>query len=100
MTPANDNGLGVPPGVYSIVEAAAFLKVSRTKLQDLVREHPFYALNGNRKRFSQTHINQIWDAMQCPSMPINVQGNRTGTFEAETTLDQMFSNHSKRKTRQ
>ena len=26
MQPANDNGLGVPPGVYDMVQAARFLK--------------------------------------------------------------------------
>lgn len=98
MNPANDNGLGVPPGVYSMVEAAAYLKISRRKLQDLISVHPYYASNGNRKRFSQTHINQLWNAI-CHSTPTSPLGERTGTYEASTTLETMFSSHSKRKTK-
>lgn len=95
----DDNGLGVPPGVYSITEAAAWLRISKRKLNEIALRFQFYAKNGNRKMFSQSDINKIWEAMQCHSTPTNHLGERTGTYEASTTLEEMFSGHSRRKTK-
>ena len=39
------------PAVYTMNEAAARLRISRRALQELVRKHPFYALNGRKKLF-------------------------------------------------
>lgn len=52
--------------IYSVVQAAARLGVSRRKLQDLITAHPHYALNGNRKLFSEDDILKLWDAMRRP----------------------------------
>lgn len=100
MKPANDNGLGVPPGVYDMKQAAAFLHVGRRAVQDLIKVYPFYSANGRRKLFSKSNIDALWEKMQCPSPLTGLLGERTGTFEESTTLETMFSSHSKPKIKQ
>ena len=100
MKAANDNVLGVPPGIYTMEEAAAFMKVSRRKMQDLVKTYPFYALNGNRKLFSQAQIEQLYEAMTCRKDHISpsVLAPIGGTSVAPTTAGDPYSNLRKRRT--
>lgn len=51
--------------IYSMEQAAAALRISRRKLQTLVKAHPFYADNGGRKLFSEADIKHLWEAMRC-----------------------------------
>ena len=99
MSAANDNGLGVPPGVYDMVQAAAFLKVGRRAVQDRIKIYPYYSVNGRRKLFSKANIDALWETMQCHSSTTSLLGERTGTYEESTTLESMFSGHSKPKTK-
>jgi hypothetical protein len=53
-------------------EAAAWLRISRRVLQDLVQRHPIYYANGRRKLFSEAHLIALRSAMEqeaqeCPS---------------------------------
>jgi hypothetical protein len=52
--------------IYCVAEVAARLGIGRRKLQDLLADHPHYALNGNRKLFSEDDILSLWDAMRRP----------------------------------
>lgn len=60
-----------PVKIYTITEAAERLRVSKRKLQDLLVDFPFYALNGNRKRFSDDDLAKLWDAMRQPVRKAN-----------------------------
>lgn len=53
-----------PESIYSMVEAAKKLRISRQSLQALVQQHPFYAANGRRKLFSDDDLAQLWQAMR------------------------------------
>ena len=55
-----------PGKLFTIIEAAAKLRISRRNLQDLLHRAPHYALNGNRKLFSEEHIAKLFDAMCQP----------------------------------
>ena len=48
--------------VFSLREAAAELRISVKKLNELAREFPFFTTNGNRKLFSEDDIKQLWNA--------------------------------------
>ena len=100
MKADNDNGLGVPPGIYSVEEACNWLKISRFSLTNLIIEHPHYAKNGNRKLFSQAHINKLWEAMQCQnSSSPSVLEATTGTSAVPTAQVDRYSDLLKPKTR-
>ena len=43
------------------------LRVSRRWLQDFLKKHPFYLKAGNRYRFTEGHLEQLTEAMSCPS---------------------------------
>jgi predicted DNA-binding protein YlxM (UPF0122 family) len=45
--------------VYSMNEAAALLKICRRALQDLIKDHPFYYLNGRRKLFMEKDVEAL-----------------------------------------
>lgn len=93
MTPANDNGLGVPPGVYTAEQAAAFLRIGIRALRDLIKTHKHYSANGRRKLFSKANIDALWEAMQCPNSPSqNVLGQTVGISAALTTPENLYSN--------
>lgn len=88
MTATEDND---PLGeILDIVQAAKALNISRRSLQELVKLHPHYALNGNRKLFSQSDIKKLWEAMREPvQRQARVFGGATPTptFEAEPYAD-------------
>jgi hypothetical protein len=49
---------------FSMNEAAQILRVSRRKLQDLIKDHPYYYLNGNRKLFTESDILGLREVMR------------------------------------
>ena len=50
--------------IYTMVEAAKALRISRRSLQDLVRLHPCYFLNGRRKLFTERDLTSLIEAMR------------------------------------
>ncbi len=87
--PAADQSAGPIGRIYSMDEAAAELHISRRALQDLIKTHPHYALNGHKKLFSETDIRALWEAMRCPSnssRPSRAK-RQTGTSAARTSDD-------------
>lgn len=55
--------------IFTMEEAAIELHISRRALQDLVKAHPHYALNGHRKLFSEADIRALWEAMRTHAAP-------------------------------
>src|SRR6185295_14014498 len=49
---------------FTMNEGASILRVSRRKLQDLIKDHPHFYLNGNRKLFSESDIVALREAMR------------------------------------
>ena len=49
---------------FAMDEAAAWLRISRRALQDLVKRHPFYFTNGNRKLFGEGDLIALREAMR------------------------------------
>lgn len=45
-------------------EAAEALRISRRKLQDLIKYHAYYYLNGNRKVFTESDIIALREVMR------------------------------------
>src|SRR5260370_36841998 len=75
-TPANDNG---PIGsIYKFEEAAEKLRVSKRRLQEIVKLHPHYAKNGRVYLFSQNDIQLIWEGMRCHCDSSNAKVPTTG----------------------
>lgn len=68
-----------PDKVYTMEEAAARLRISRRALQELVKRFPFYALNGNRKLFSEEDLGALWESMRPHSSSIEGHQNRSPT---------------------
>ena len=60
----NANPLG---RVFKFAEAAKHLGVTRRSLQEIVKKHPHYALNGTRKLFSESDVLLIWEGMRSES---------------------------------
>src|SRR3990167_9822046 len=56
---------------FTMDEVAGWLRVSRRQLQELVKRHPFFYGNGNRKLFSEDDLLSLRTAMrqesECPS---------------------------------
>ena len=67
--------------LYTMAEACATLKVSRSWLQDFLKPHPFYKLVGKRKRFTPAHFDAIVEALPCPSDSRDERKANTGTSE-------------------
>jgi len=55
--------------IFTMEEAAEELHISRRALQDLIKLHPHYALNGHRKLFSESDIRALWEAMRAHAVP-------------------------------
>jgi hypothetical protein len=65
--------------IYTIVEAAAKLRISRRALQELVKAYPFYALNGNRKLFRDEDLLAIWKCMKT-GVPFRIRSEPPPSF--------------------
>lgn len=75
------------PTLYTMEDAAAHLHISRRKLQDLLRDYPFYRVAGKRKLFTASDLARLIQALPCPSSsktrgPAN---RRTTRYVAPTT---------------
>jgi excisionase family DNA binding protein len=57
------------PRIYTLDEAAARMRMSRRYLQELVKKHPFYALKGRQKLFTDADLLQLLDAMRPHKAP-------------------------------
>jgi len=55
------------PKLYTMEEVAEHLHVSRRKLQDLIRDYPFYRCAGRRKLFTPHDLSQLIQALPCHS---------------------------------
>jgi hypothetical protein len=49
---------------FSMSEAADILRISRRVLQELIKEHPYYYPNGNRKLFEESDVVALRAAMR------------------------------------
>lgn len=82
MTPANDNG---PLGrIYSLDEAAAYLRASKQAVARTARKHGLCSVFGRAIRFSESDVLAIWDAMRCRSDSSNVKAATTGISAAQS----------------
>lgn len=77
--------------IFSMEEAAEELHISRRALQDLIKLHPHYALNGHRKLFSEADIRALWEAMRTHSLPsASIRKiKRQQAAEAESSLKRL-----------
>jgi len=53
--------------LYDFEEVAAYMRVSRRTLQDILRKYPFYRLVGRKKLFTDQDIRHLIEALPCPS---------------------------------
>src|SRR5258706_6572301 len=93
---ANDNEpLGA---IYKFEEAAEKLRVSKRRLQDIVKLHPHYAKNGRVYLFCENDIQLIWEGMRCRCDSSSGKGRTTGTCVAPSEAN-VFSKLLKQTTR-
>src|SRR5580704_1528397 len=71
-----------PPKFYTLDEVAARLRVSRRTLQDHLRVHPYGRRLGRRRLFSESEIQQLYEALPCPSNSTENAAAPTGTSAA------------------
>ena len=48
---------------FTLKEAVGELRISVRRLQDIVKRHPFYYPNGNRKLFTEENLSSIRSAL-------------------------------------
>ena len=83
--------------VYTMQEAAQMLRISRRALQDLIKVHRHYSLNGHKKLFSETDIHTLWEAMRCPSSSsIPAPAKRRSTPSVGRTSGSMWTEVQRR----
>lgn len=67
-------------------ECAERLHISRRKLQDIIKAHPFYRKAGRRIVFSETDFNRLVQALPCPSdSSTRAQARRRSSMSAGRT---------------
>jgi hypothetical protein len=93
---ANDNEPIGP--IYKFEEAAEKLRVSKRRLQELVKAHPHYARNGRVYLFCENDIRLIWEGIHCHSSSSNAQVLTTGTSVAPSEA-KVFSKLREQTTR-
>ena len=78
--------------LYTMEEAAARLRISRRKLQDVLHEIPVGRTIGRRRLFSDADITRLWDNLPCLSSSTRRAGQRTrATPYAAPTSGSPFS---------
>lgn len=55
--------------IHTMDEAAAALRISRRSLHEIIKRHPFYFLNGNRKLFTDADLVKLTEALRPASAP-------------------------------
>lgn len=65
---------------FTLMEAAAELRVSVRRLTEIVKRHPYYYPNGNRKLFTQDNLTSIRNALL--EEKLTTEGGRTATLRA------------------
>lgn len=76
MTAANDNG---PLGrVFTLGEAADYLKTTRHAVSRVARRHGLCTVFGRDIRFSDSDVLAIWDVMRCRSDSSSAKAATTG----------------------
>jgi hypothetical protein len=68
--------------IYKFEEAAEKLRVSKRRMQEIVKLHPHYAKNGRVYLFSENDIRLIWEGIHCHSSSSNAKAPITGTSVA------------------
>ena len=64
LVPARPQPMSDPGGVLGMNDAARALGVSRRALQEIIKRHPFYMLNGRAKLFDEQDRQDIKDALR------------------------------------
>ena len=75
---------------YTMQEAAELLRISRRALQELIKRHAFYYVNGKRKLFEESDILRLRGAMRREAI------RRRTTLSGELTSDGMWIEAQKR----
>ena len=71
---------------FAMDEAAAWLRISRRALQDLVKRHPFYFTNGNRKLFGEGDLIALREAMRREGEKCRSSSSRHVPARRRTTM--------------
>jgi hypothetical protein len=80
--PANDNG---PLGhIYSLEEAAAYLRTTKQAVARTARRFGLCSIFGRDLRFSDSDVLAIWDAMRCRSSSSSAKAATTGTSAVQS----------------
>ena len=70
------------PQLHTMDEVAQALHISRRKLQDVIKERPFYRQIGRQKVFTEADIKALVESLSCPSSSPNATAEKTGTSVA------------------
>ena len=99
MTPDNDNG---PLGrVYTLQEAAEYLRMKPRSVAKVAKRHGLCTINGRDLLFSDSDVLQVWDAMRCKadtSSSFSVRAPKTSTT-AVLSEERLFSKLREQTTR-
>lgn len=69
---------------FTMDEAADWLRISRRQLQALVKRHPVYYANGNRKLFGEGDLIALREAMRRDGSPCRSSSSRQGQGKRRT----------------
>lgn len=53
--------------LYTLDEVAKRFRISRRKMQDVLRDFPFYTTLGRKKLFSEEDVQRLYGALRCRS---------------------------------
>jgi hypothetical protein len=76
------------PKIFTMDEAADYLRISRRLLQDIIKTKPYYRTAGRRKLFTEGDLTMLVESMPCPESSSSrpVMGRRQiTTYAAPTT---------------
>lgn len=79
MAPGLKGALGE---LYTIDEVAQRFRVSRRKLQAIIRDRPYYRVIGRRKLFTEADIQRLYESLPCPSNLSVDTAEKSSTSEA------------------
>ena len=69
---------------YTMDEAAELIHVSRRSMQEIVKRHPFYYVNGHKKLFTEADIAAIVTGLRQEALPCPSPSNRHAKASRQT----------------
>lgn len=101
MTRHHDNDNGPLGRIYTLAEAADYLRMSSKMVAKVARREGLATLANGEFLFSEKDLIAIWESMRCQtSNSLNVPEATTGTSAVRTAMAEKYSDLLKPKTKQ